>query len=133
MYKHILLPTNGSEHSRRTIQSGIEFAKALGARVTGLFVGARTYIPAVDGAPEPVAKQALAAFKEQAEEAGVTSECISVLGDSPAEAIINCARSRRCDLIVMGTRGRSNVGKFLLGSTPAAVIEDCEIPVLLVR
>jgi nucleotide-binding universal stress UspA family protein len=133
MYKHILLPTNGSERSQRAIGAGIELAKTLNARVTGLFVSERALIPEVDEGPRPMAEEALAVIAECAAEAGVKYSGISALGDSPADLIINCAADRDCDLIVMGTRGRSKVGKLLLGSTAASVIADCEIPVLLYR
>lgn len=133
MYKHILLPINGSDHSLRTIESGIELARLLNAKVTGLFVSKRTYIPEVDEGPLPLAEQFLAKITERAKEAGVRAECVSILGDSPSDVIVDYARDKGCDMIIMGTRGRSNVGKFLLGSTAAAVIEGCEIPVLLVR
>ena len=46
MYKHILLPTDGSDLSIRAVTAGIELAKSLNAKVTGLFVNVATYIPA---------------------------------------------------------------------------------------
>lgn len=133
MYKHILLPTDGSDRSIRAITAGIEFAKVINAKVSGLFVSAATYIPGVDDGLKPLAEAALAIITQQAEEAGVTSVCTSMLGETPQDAIIHYAAEKGCDLIIMGTHGRSKVGKFFLGSVAASVLADCEIPVLLYR
>ncbi len=133
MYKHILLPTNGTERGLRATKSGIELARTLNAEVTGLFVSERAYIPEADEGPKPQAEEALAMVAELAKAAGIKYSGISALGDSAAEEITRCAKDRGCDVIVMGTRGRSKVGKFLLGSTAASVVADCDIPVLLYR
>lgn len=133
MYKHILLPTDGSDRSIRAINAGIELAKALNARVTGLYVAEQTYIPGVDDGPKPRAEAALSTIAQRAKEAGVTSVCVTMLGDTPQDMIVQYAKEKGCDLIIMGTHGRSKVGKLLLGSAAASVIADCEIPVLLYR
>lgn len=133
MYKHILLSTDGSDRSTRAINAGIELAQALNAKVTGLYVSERTYIPGVDEGPHPLAEAALSIISKRAEEAGVTSVCVSMFGETPQDVIVQYAGKNGCDLIVMGTHGRSKVGKFLLGSVAASVIADCEIPVLLYR
>lgn len=133
MYKHILLPTDGSDRSIRAVMAGIELAKALGAKVTGLFVSEATYIPEVAESPTPRAEAALSIVAQRAKDAGVTSVCVSMEGDTPQEAIVQVARENACDLIIMGTHGRSKVGKFFLGSVAASVLADCETPVLLYR
>jgi len=131
MYRHILLPTDGSERSERSIQAGVDLAKALNAQVTGVFVGEQTYLPGSGESPTPTADSALAVVAEIAAAAGVVCQCISMLGDTPQDGIVQIATEKKCDLIVMGTHGRSRVGKFFLGSTAAAVVADCQIPVLL--
>lgn len=133
MYKHILLPTDGSDRSIRAIKAGIELAKALDAKVTGLFVSEQTYIPEVDDGPKPRAEAALSTIAQLTKEAGVTSVCVSMSGKTPQDVIVQYAREKGCDLIIMGTHGRSKVGKLFLGSAAASVIADCEIPVLLYR
>ncbi len=133
MYKHILLPTDGSERSIRAITAGIVLAKALNARVTGLYTNEPTYIPGVDEGVTPRAEAALSIVTQLANEAGVTSACVSMLGVTPQDAIIQFAKEKACDLIIMGTHGRSKVGKFFLGSVAASVVADSEIPVLLYR
>ena len=133
MYKHILLPTDGSDRSVRAIMAGIELAAALNAKVTGLFINESTYIPGVDEAASPRAEAALSVVAQRAKESGVTSTCVAMTGDTPQDSIIRFANENGCDLIVMGTPGRSRVGKFLLGSVAAAVLADSTIPVLLYR
>ena len=133
MFKHILLPTDGSDRSAGAIAAGIEFARATNAQVTGLFVVKPVYISEIDERPKPSAEAALAQVAEQASRSGVACECITVMGETPQDGIVRVATDRACDLIVMGTRGRSRVGKFILGSTAASILADCEIPVLLFR
>ena len=133
MYKHILIPTDGSDRSMRAVSAGIKLAKVLNAKVTGLFVGESTYIPGVDESPKPLAEEALSAVAQRAEEAGVTAVCVSMLGDTPQGAIVKFAGEKGCDPIIMGTHGRSKVGKFFLGSVAASVLAECEIPVMLYR
>lgn len=133
MYKHILLPTDGSDRSLRAVDAGVELAKKLNARVTGLFVSEPTYIPGVDETHAPRAEAALATITQRAQAAGIESVCVASLGDTPQDAIVEYAQEKGCDLIIMGTHGRSKVGKFFLGSVAAAVLADCDIPVLLYR
>ena len=133
MYKHILLPTDGSDRSLRAIKAGIELAKSLNAKVTGLFVSEATYIPETNEGHSPLVKAALSSVTQQANEAGIEAICVSRLGDTPQDVIVQFAIDNGCDLIIMGTHGRSKVGKFFLGSVAASVLADCEIPVLLYR
>lgn len=133
MYSHILLPTDGSERSTRAIKAGVQLASAVGAKVTGLFVVDPSYIQDVDEALESRAQESLSVIVQQAKASGVECNCISVKGTTPQDEIIRIATEKGCDLIVMGTHGRSRVGKLLLGSAAASVLADCEIPVLLYR
>ncbi len=133
MYKHILLPTDGSDRSMRAITAGIELAQALNAKVTGLYIRESTYIPGTDEDISPRAEEVLSIVTQRAKEAGISSACVSKPGDRPQDAIIQFATEKGCDLIIMGTHGRSRIGKFFLGSVAASVLEDSEIPVLLYR
>jgi nucleotide-binding universal stress UspA family protein len=133
MYKHILLPTDGSIRSEKAITAGIELAKRLGAQVTALFVSQATFIDQIDNSPKPRAEAELAFAAEIAGKADVACNCVSLVGEAPAHSIIEYVTSNGCDLIIMGTHGRSRVGKLLLGSVAASVIADCEVPVLLYR
>jgi nucleotide-binding universal stress UspA family protein len=133
MYSHILLPTDGSDRSARAIEAGIQLAKAFGARVTGLFVVDPAYIPTVDDLLESRAEEALSVIAEKARVAGVDCNCLSAQGTAPQDEIVRIASEQDCGLIVMGTHGRSRVGKLLLGSAAASVLASCDIPVLLYR
>lgn len=133
MYSHILLPTDGSDRSMRAIEAGIQLAKALNAKVTGLFVSVATYIDNLDEVIEPNAEEALSKLAHHAEKSGLACDCIFLRSESLHDGIIRVASDKRCDLIVMATHGRSKVGKLFLGSVAASVIADCDIPVLLYR
>lgn len=133
MYKHILLPTDGSDRSRRAIAAGVELAQALNAKVTGLYVRESTYIPGADDDIGPRAEEALSIVAQLAKEAGVSSACTSILGDQVPEAIIKFCAENGCDLIIMGIHARSRIGKFILGSVAASVLGDSRVPVLLHR
>lgn len=133
MYSHILLPTDGTERSLRAIEAGLRLAKTVDAQVTGLSITKPTYIHEVDKFPDPHADEALSEIGRRAEALGVKCNCVSMMADTPEEGIIRFAADKGCDLIVMGTHGRSRVGKLLLGSTAALVLADCEVPVLLYR
>ncbi len=117
----------------RAITAGIELAQALNAKVTGLYIRESTYIPEADEDISPRAEEVLSIIAQRAKEAGVTSACVSKLGDTPQNAIIQFATEKGCDLIIMGTHGRSRIGKFFLGSVAASVLGESEIPVLLYR
>lgn len=133
MYKHILVPTDGSSRSERAIKAGVELAKALGARITGLYVTDPTYVRELDEGLNEHSDKILAAFAQEAKSAGIPYECAAIRGESPQAAIIDYAEKKGCDVIVMGTHGRSRVGKLLLGSTAASLLADCDIPVLIYR
>lgn len=133
MYKHILLPTDGTDRSERAISAGIKLAKAVGARVTGICVSEATYIGSVDDSQHPLASSNLASFAQLAEAAGLSFDCVSIVGDSPQDSIVRFAKDHDCDLIIMGTHGRSRIGKLFLGSVAATVLSECDTPVLLYR
>lgn len=133
MYKHILLPTDGSERSERAIQAGVQLAKVHGAQVTCICVTEATYISEIDAGGNPLADSRLAKFKAACQAESVAYECVTKVGGAPHESIVRCAEELGCDLIVMATHARSRVGKFFLGSVASTVLSECDIPVLLYR
>lgn len=133
IYRHILIPTDGSDRSVRAVSAGLKLAKIVEARITAIFVSEQTYINDVDEDPKPKADAALAAVAAVATECGVVCDCVNIVAQSPQDGIVQHAIEAGCDLIVMGTPARSRVGKLLLGSTAASVLADCDIPVLLYR
>ena len=146
MFKHILMPTDGSEHSERAIERGIELAKLCGARVTGIHVMQdHRFIDAGDGWIDPVAGETLeqegraqaAAFlafvKRTADAAGVQCETVVATNNQPFDAIVDTANDRGCDLIVMTARSRKGLVSTLMGSEASRVLHRSSIPVLTFR
>jgi nucleotide-binding universal stress UspA family protein len=146
MYTHILLPTDGSALSQVAVDSGLKFAKAVGAKVTGFYViverqpeSFEEYAPIQVKAPElaDMAKQEADRFlkliADRARLIGVPCETYSMHHASPHEAIITFATQTGCDLIVMASHGMKGITGELVGSVTARVITGCKIPVLVYR
>ena len=146
MFKHILMPTDGSEHSERAVERGIELAKLCGARVTGIHVMQdHRFIDAGDGWIDAVAGETLeqearaqaAAFisfvQRTADAAGVQCETVVATNNQPFDAIVDTANDRGCDLIVMTGRCRRGLVSTLMGSEATRVLHRSSIPVLTFR
>ena len=145
MFKHILLPTDGSELSEKAINEGIRLAKKLDAKVTGVCiiperhpVFYETEIPAE--ALTQIAKQSkegaeayLAVIQKKAGETGVACEVGCEVNDNIYEAIIRVAEQKDCDLIMMASHGRRGVKAFIIGSETQKVLTHSKIPVLVYR
>ncbi len=142
MYTHILIPTDGSGLSEKAVRSGIQLAKALGARVTGLYVIAgslvakglgKTMVPETEEQIVARAETYLAVVRDLAQAAGVPCECAYVHGYAPHEEIVKAAESRGCDLICMASHGRRGIASLLLGSETQHVLTHGKVPVLVCR
>jgi nucleotide-binding universal stress UspA family protein len=147
MYKNILIPTDGSALSRRAIKDAVNLAKKLGARVTGFHVAPTyhievytDYVPPDMISPQEHAANAkktaqrhLEFAKKTAADNNVGCDVYYVLSDFPADAIVKAARKYKCDLIYMGSHGRSGLSKLLLGSQTSKVLAQSRIPVLVHR
>ncbi len=145
MFKHLLLPTDGSPLSEAAVLQGISFAKSIGARVTGFHVISPFHVLAagvemVTDTEEQYgthsraqAEAALAVIARSAKQAGVTFECISETNSQPYESIIRAAVKRGCDLIVMASHGRRGVQGLLIGSETNKVLTHTKIPVLVLH
>ena len=147
LYAHILLPTDGSSLATRGAKAGVQLAKALGAKVTVVYVG-MPYASMVYGeamvyvGPSPrehkrlseeAAKKAFAPVALEAKRVGVDCATLLEVDSKPWEGILKTARSRKCDAIVMGSHGRSGLGGLLLGSATQRVLAHSKIPVLVIR
>jgi len=148
MFKHILLPTDGSKLSNEAAVAGVRLAKALGARVTGFFAAPpatpivfKSMLPVGYATPaqheqmtQKAARACPGAIEKAAKAAGVRCETIWVTSDYPAEAIVGAAKKSRCDLIYMASHGRRGLRKSsLLGSETQKVLSESPIPVLVHR
>src|SRR4249919_3125036 len=109
MFKHILLPTDGSELSEAAIHKGIQFAKSIGARVTGFYAMPEFHIftyrtEMLEDTKEQFVRDSkahadkyLAAIAKAAKEAGVACDTVRATSDHPHEAILTAARDTGCD------------------------------------
>lgn len=145
MYQRILLPTDGSEASRRAIRAGVELARAVGAEVVGLHVTEPFHVVTADSGmledtPEQYAavckaeaRRMLDVIGEAAREAGVPCRLEQASSDAPHDAIVETARRLGCDLIVMASHGRKGLRGLLLGSETQKVLVHSAVPVLVHR
>jgi nucleotide-binding universal stress UspA family protein len=148
MYKHILIPTDGSPLATKGAKAGVKLAKALNAKVTAVYV-AMPYAPAVYGdaaayyaGPSPqehkrfsekAAKKALAPIEIEAKRMGIACSTLIVSDWKPWQGILKAARSRKCDAIAMASHGRGGLGGLFLGSETQRVLAHSRIPVLVIR
>ncbi len=146
MFKHILIPTDGSELSRKAIRTGVELAKFHGARVTGVHAIPDYHLMiAYEGAFDPVTEERiekearmradsfLGFIRQTAETAGVSCETVCETSDHPYDAILKTANARHCDLILLHSHGRKGLAAVLLGSETRKVLTHSKIPVMVVR
>ena len=150
MYTHILLSTDGSDVAKKGVKHGISLAKALNAKATVITVTeplevdyggghAAGWIPSkeevdrFDAASKESAGKVLDEVRAMVEQIGITAELLHVPNAYPAAAIIETAKSRGSDLIVMASHGRRGLRKLLLGSQTSQVLADGSVPVLVVR
>src|SRR6516225_8172559 len=123
MYRHILIPTDGSELAER----GLALAKSLGAKVSVIYVVEP--LLAVTGDFASVLDRA----ENAAKEAGVSCETIQVENVQPHQAIIAAAEDKGCNLIVMSWHGRSGLSTLVIGSVTSKVLTYAKTPVLVCR
>jgi len=148
MYKHILLPTDGSPLSQKAVKQCIRLAKSIGAKITVLNVTPEFQMIMDEGFVMPNAgvvkkrfeeetgkrsKKLLAEVTASASAVGVDCDSVSVTSGVPYEAIIKQAKKAKCDLIMMASHGRKGLSSILLGSETAKVLTHSTIPVLVVR
>jgi nucleotide-binding universal stress UspA family protein len=147
MFKHILVPTDGSTLSREAVIWTVSFARETGARIT--FVCAVPLFPKMYVGPgaifadnaaciyhenaESVARDILADAEALAREAGVDCGSEVLSSDRPYEVIVHAAGSNGCDLICMASHGRRGASAFLLGSETQKVLTHSYLPVLVHR
>jgi nucleotide-binding universal stress UspA family protein len=145
MFKHILIPTDGSDLSRKAVLYGVQLAKECGAKVIGITLSDPYRVVAMDAVLVPfgeddyeeesrrIAERALEQVKMAADAAAVPCDTIRETHDQPYRAIIDAAHALGCDLIVMASHGRRGVSALLLGSETVKVLTHSTIPVLVYR
>jgi len=145
MFKHLLLPTDGSAASEQAIRRALELAKEGQARVTGLHVMQPFHVidyhvdmleetrASYDAKVRARARQYLDAIERGAKELGVEATSRIAVSEHPYEVIIQTAHEAGCDLIVMASHGRRGVQAVLMGSETQKVLTHSTIPVLVLR
>ena len=144
MFKHILVPVDGSETSMKAVVKAAGLAKTFGSAVTALYVidpypftgvgadfayGQAQYLSAATAE----ANTALEAVKKQMDEAGVDVKTMVGEGHAVHEGIVRVGENVGADLIVMGSHGRRGLEKLVLGSVAQRVLQTARVPVLVVR
>jgi len=145
MFRHILIPTDGSETAERAARQAIELAKALGASITAVTVSPRLHVPSygvasIDDARDDALRAieartgpGLDVLRRAAEELGVPCKLERRMGDDVADAILDAARETRADAIAMGTRGHGGLKGLVLGSVVQRVLAKSPVPVIAWR
>jgi nucleotide-binding universal stress UspA family protein len=150
MYRHILIPTDGSELAEHAVTNGLSLAKSVGAKVTVIIVqesfdwlsvpetraSQRQALENLAKHNEQVEKHAasvLSRAADAAKQAGVPCDTMRVANAQPYQAIIATASDRGCDLIVMASHGRGGLSAVVLGSVTNKVLTHTKTPVLVYR
>lgn len=145
MFKHILIPTDGSDLATMAVDKGLALAAAIGAKATVMTVTEPFHIlsthaaqlessrASYDADATAHAQAILRAAADKAAAAGVTAETHHKWHDNPYEAIIDTAMELGCDLIAMASHGRRGMSAVVMGSQATKILTHSRIPVLVYR
>jgi len=142
MFKHILVPTDGSKLSERAIKNSVRMAKTNNARITALTVIPKfhTFGVALESTRDEYEAQVSAHAQcfvdfahKVAAAAGVDCDSVKVVSDQPYKEIVKAAQKKGCDLILMASHGRRGIEGFLIGSETQKVLTHSTVPVLVYR
>lgn len=145
MYKHILVPTDGSQLASKAVQAAISFAAETGAKVTGYYgiedmnmhhAGAyltKDLIEEFDRRAREAAEAHVSEPSKAAKDAGVAYDWIVSKVTRPHEGIIDAARNAECDIIFMASHGHRGLTGLILGSVTQKVLTHSATPVLVFR
>jgi nucleotide-binding universal stress UspA family protein len=147
MFKHILIPTDGSEFSEKVVKDGMALAKAINAKITAVhaypsFINiSYGEFGSIDG---EVQEQLLESAKTEgnkyldrlqaaAKSADVIFDRVLLENDDAWKGILDAAQKKGCDLILMAAHGRRGLSALVLGSETNKVLTHSKIPVLVYR
>jgi nucleotide-binding universal stress UspA family protein len=148
MYKHILIPTDGSELADKAVEAGTEYARETGAKVLFFTAMPEYQVPSeaqlmarhrtasifeYERQAEQTAKQVLEKAVAMAKDANIDFETDYALADQPYQAIIDAAKKHHCDAIFMASHGRSGLPALWYGSQTREVLTHSDIPTLVYR
>jgi nucleotide-binding universal stress UspA family protein len=147
MYKHILIPTDGSPTADKAVAAGVELARGSGAKVT-LFTAVPEYDVPGEGKvlghqvismaeharrSERRANEVLAPAVEKVRAANLGVDTRYAQSNQPWEAIVQAAKLYGCDAIVMASHGRKGLSRLVHGSQTIDVLAHTDVPTLVVR
>lgn len=145
MFRRILVPSDGTEHCTRALDTALRLARVDGATIVGIHASLPPHLlapelgqvgPAFDAwrrERDQMAQDAMAYIRRRAFETGVPCETVLVPGMAPHDAIVRTARERDCDLIVMSSRARAGLAGRLGGSATWKVLSHSDVPLLVLR
>jgi nucleotide-binding universal stress UspA family protein len=144
MYKRIIVPTDGSEITEKAVSTAVALAKLTGASLVTLCVKEPFPYSAISemqpvppqefyDAQERIAAGRVQAVLAAAAAAGVPAEGATVEALHPWEAILDAAKQKGCDVIVMASHGRRGMAALLIGSETSRVLTHSPLPVLVVK
>lgn len=145
LYKHLLVPTDGSAVAAKAFKAAVTFAAESGARITGYYaiedmnmhhVGAhltRELIDEFERRAREAAEKHVAEIGDVAKAAGVPFEAIITKTSRPHEGIIEAAGKCGADIIFMATHGHRGLAGMIMGSVTQKVLTHSKIPVLVFR
>lgn len=145
MYKHILIPTDGSDLSNMAITQGVKFAKEINARITGITVTMPYHFFALEASmlvdtidlytadTKAMATRNLQVLKDAAQAAGVECTTVHSVSEHPYEEIVKTAHDASCDVIFMASHGRRGLQALIMGGETHKVLTHTKIPVLVFR
>lgn len=147
MFKHILIPTDGSETAMKAVRAGIALASEIGAKVTAYcaqepvpthlhgegYVADKEMVAKFEERAGEFAKRCVKAIEDEAKAAGVSCTTLVTKSALPYRGIVEAAEKKGCDAIVMASNGYRGLQKLLLGSVTQEVLAHSKIPVLVYR
>ena len=147
MFKHILIPTDGSPVAAKAIKAGVALAKEMGASVTGFYaiepppthmygegyLAERKLVVELERRAHEVAQASLDQVTTAAKSAGVPCDTAISKSVVPYKGIIDAAQKKNCDVVFMASNGHKGFTGLILGSVTQKVLTHSKIPVLVFR
>jgi nucleotide-binding universal stress UspA family protein len=144
MFKHILIPTDGSPVTHKAAKAGVALASRLGAKVTAYctieelqpiyvegYVMSQNEIDGFQKHAHKAGQNRVDAIGKMAKAAGVPFTSVVAKAFTPYEGIIATAKKRKCDVIFMASHGRRGLSRLLMGSVTQKVLSHSKIPVVV--
>lgn len=147
MFKHILIPTDGSDTALKAVRAGVALAAETGAKVTAYcaqepvpthiygegYVADKQLVAEFEKRAGKFARKSVGVVMDEAVAAGVPCTILITKSALPYRGIVEAAQKKRCDAIVMGSHGHRGLKKLLLGSVTQEVLTHSKVPVLVFR